>query len=73
MQSKCDTASAKSQIEVLYEGRVIGKIEEIPHRMLSAEGVQGLVSGMIVEVEIDNIVEPGIVIIDERGTWIQLT
>ena len=73
MESKCDAAESKSQVEILYEGKVIGKVEETRHRMLSAEGVHGLVNGMIVEVETENTTEPGIVIIDERGTWIQLS
>ena len=52
---------------------MVGSADGVPHRMLSADEIDGLVDGMVVEVQTESAIEAGIVVIDERGTWIQLS
>ena len=61
-----------SRAEVLYEGKVVGILDVAPIKLYSAEGVDGLVSGMVVEVQLQGATESGIVVVDNRGTWIEL-
>ncbi len=57
---------------ILYEGKLIGTLREQPRRVLPADRIGGLVNGMVVEVQSGGLTESGIVVVDEKGVWIEL-